>query len=199
MVGMRMVGLTGGIGAGKSAVAARLAALGAVVIDSDRLAREVVAPGTDGLAQVVAAFGPGVLNADGSLDRAALARIVFADDEARRRLEEITHPLVRRRSAELIAAAPEDAVVVNDVPLLVEKGMSGLYEVVVIVFATRETRLDRLTRLRGMTLDEALARIAKQATDEERRAVADIAIDNDGTPEDLDRAVSDAWHRITST
>lgn len=193
---MKMVGLTGGIGAGKSAVAARLAALGAVIVDADRLAREVVAPGTPGLAQVAEAFGDGVLAADGSLDRAALARIVFADDVARLRLEAITHPLVRARSAEMVAAAPPDAVVVNDVPLLVEKGMAGLYELVVIVFASLETRLDRLVRLRGMAEEDARARIAKQATDEQRRAVADIEIHNDGTEEDLDRAVADAWPRI---
>lgn len=195
---MRMVGLTGGIGAGKSAVAARLAALGAVIVDADRIAREVVAPGTEGLARVVETFGGGVLTADGTLDRAALARVVFADDAARQRLEEITHPLVRLRTAEIVAAAPPDAVVVNDVPLLVEKGMAGLYELVIIVFASLETRLERLARVRGMTREEALARIAKQATDEQRRAVADIAIDNDGSPEDLDRAVTAAWARITS-
>jgi dephospho-CoA kinase len=198
MGGMKMVGLTGGIGAGKSAVAARLAALGAVIVDADRAAREVVAPGTEGLARVVAEFGPGVLGADGALDRAALAAVVFADDDARRRLEEITHPLVGARTAELIAAAPADAVVVNDVPLIVEKGLAGAYELVIVVFAALETRLDRLTRLRGMTRDEAMARIAKQATDEQRRAVADIAIVNDGTPEELDRAVADAWERIKS-
>ncbi|GAA2392301.1 hypothetical protein GCM10010170_104890 [Dactylosporangium salmoneum] len=195
---MKMVGLTGGIGAGKSAVASRLAALGAVIVDADRLAREVVEPGTEGLALVAEEFGPSVLAADGSLDRAALARIVFADDDARRRLEAITHPLVRARTAQLVAAAPEDAVVVNDVPLIVEKGMAGLYELVIIVFASIETRLARLTGLRGMTREEALARIAKQATDEERRAVADIAIDNDGTPEELDRKVAAAWERIKS-
>ncbi|GGM59985.1 dephospho-CoA kinase [Dactylosporangium sucinum] len=195
---MKMVGLTGGIGAGKSAVAARLAALGAVIVDADRLAREVVAPGTPGLAQVAAEFGDGVLAADGSLDRAALARIVFADDAARLRLEAITHPLVRARSAEIVAAAPPDAVVVNDVPLLVEKGMAGLYQVVVIVFASLETRLDRLVRLRGMSEADARARIAAQATDEQRRAVADIAIHNDGTEEELDLAVTAAWQRIVT-
>ncbi|GAA4254713.1 hypothetical protein GCM10022255_060510 [Dactylosporangium darangshiense] len=196
---MKMVGLTGGIGAGKSAVAARLAALGAVIVDADRLAREVVEPGTEGLARVVEAFGTSVLAADGSLDRAALARIVFADDDARRRLEGITHPLVRARTAELVAAAPADAIVVNDVPLIVEKGMAGLYELVVIVFASLETRLARLTQMRGMSREEALARIEKQATDEQRRAVADIAIVNDGTPEDLDAAVAEAWERIRSS
>jgi dephospho-CoA kinase len=191
-----MVGLTGGIGAGKSAVAQRLATFGAVIIDADRLAREVVAPGTDGLARVAEEFGPGVLDPSGALDRAALAKIVFADEDARRRLEEITHPLVRARSAELVAAAPPGSVVVNDVPLIVEKGMSGLYALVIVVFATLETRLDRLVRVRGMSRDEALARIGAQATDEQRRAVADIAIENDGTPQDLDRAVAEAWEQI---
>jgi dephospho-CoA kinase len=195
---MKMVGLTGGIGAGKSAVAQRLAALGAVVIDADRLAREVVAPGTEGLARVAAEFGPGVLDPSGALDRAALAKIVFADEGARRRLEEITHPLVRTRSAELLAAAPPGSVVVNDVPLIVEKGMSGLYALVIVVFAALETRLDRLVRVRGMSRDEALARIGAQASDEQRRAVADIAIENDGTPQDLDRAVAAAWEQIKS-
>jgi dephospho-CoA kinase len=193
-----MVGLTGGIGAGKSAVATRLAALGAVIIDADRLAREVVAPGSRGLAEIVAAFGDGVLTAEGALDRPAMGRLVFGDDAARARLEGITHPLVRTKTAELIAAAPPDAVVVNDVPLIVEKGMAGLYELVVIVFAGLDTRLDRLTRLRGMTREDALARIGKQATDEERRAVADIVIVNDGSPEDLDREVAAAWARITA-
>jgi dephospho-CoA kinase len=193
---MKMVGLTGGIGAGKSSVASRLAARGAVIIDSDRLAREVVAPGTEGLARVVEAFGPGVLDGSGALDRPALGRIVFADAEARRRLEEITHPLVRARTAELAAAAPPDSIVVNDVPLLVEKGLSGLYSLIVIVFASLETRLDRLMYIRDMSRAEAMARISAQATDEQRRAVADIAIVNDGTPEDLDRQVAAAWERI---
>jgi dephospho-CoA kinase len=193
---MKMVGLTGGIGAGKSAVASRLAALGAVIIDSDRLAREVVAPGTEGLARVAEAFGPGVLDGSGALDRPALGRIIFADAEARRRLEEITHPLVRARSAELVAAAPPDSIVVQDVPLLVEKGLSGLYSLILIVFATLDTRLDRLMRIRGMSRDDAMARISAQATDEQRRAVADIAITNDGTPEELDRQVAAAWEQI---
>jgi dephospho-CoA kinase len=193
---MRMVGLTGGIGAGKSAVATRLAALGAVIIDADRLAREVVEPGTPGLAAIVEAFGDGVLTAGGALDRAAMAERIFGDAGARATLEGIVHPLVRARTAELIAAAPDDAVVVNDVPLLVEKQMSGLYETVVVVFASLQTRLDRLMRLRGMTPQEAQARIAAQATDEQRREVADVAIFNDGSPEDLDAAVTAAWPAI---
>src|SRR5690349_10361227 len=178
---MLMVGLTGGIGAGKSAVAARLAAHGAVVIDADKLAREAVAPGSDGLSQVVAAFGRGVLGPDGALDRPALGRLVFADADARKRLEQIVHPFVRARTAELVATAPPDAVVVNDVPLLVEAGLAGAYEVVVVVLADEATRIARLVRDRGMTTDEARARIRAQATDDQRRAVADVIVRNDGS------------------
>jgi dephospho-CoA kinase len=188
-----MVGLTGGIGAGKSAVADRLAAHGAVVIDADRLAREAVAPGSDGLAEVVATFGPGVLTPDGTLDRPALASRVFGDDAARRRLEEIIHPRVRARTAELVAAAPPDAVVVNDVPLLVEAGLGGAYEVVIVVLTEDETRIGRLVRDRGMTRDEAVARIRAQASDEQRRAVADVVIVNDGTVDDLYKQVDEVW------
>jgi dephospho-CoA kinase len=188
-----MVGLTGGIGAGKSAVAARLAAHGAVVIDSDRLAREAVAPGTGGLAEVVAEFGPEVLASDGSLDRAKLASLVFGDDAARRRLEGIIHPRVRDRTVELIAAAPPDAVVVNDVPLLVEAGLAKAYELVIVVLADEKTRVERLVHDRGMTPDEATARIRAQATDEQRRAVADVVIVNDGTIEDLHQKVDEVW------
>jgi dephospho-CoA kinase len=188
-----MVGLTGGIGAGKSAVAERLAAHGAVVIDSDRLAREAVAPGTDGLAEVVAEFGPEVLAGDGTLDRARLASVVFGDDAARRRLERIIHPRVRERTVELIAAAPPDSVVVNDVPLLVEAGLAEAYEVVIVVLADEETRVERLVHDRGMTRDEATARIRAQATDEQRRAVADVVIVNDGTIEDLHKKVDEVW------
>ncbi|NJC70452.1 dephospho-CoA kinase [Planosporangium thailandense] len=188
-----MVGLTGGIGAGKSAVAGRLATLGAVVIDADRLAREAVAAGSAGLAEVVAVFGPEVLAADGSLDRAALARRVFNDEAARRRLEAIIHPRVRARTAELVAAAPPDAVVVNDVPLLVESGLAPAYEIVIVVLADEETRIARLMGDRGMTRDEAVARIRAQATDEQRRAAADIVIVNDGTLEELDHRVDEVW------
>jgi dephospho-CoA kinase len=190
---MLMVGLTGGIGSGKSAVAARLAEWGAVVIDSDVLAREVVAPGTDGLAEVVAAFGPAVLGADGGLDRAALGRLVFADPHRRRRLEEIVHPRVRARTAETVAAAPADAIVVNDVPLLVEAGLADRYDLVVVVLADEATRLTRLVGDRGMAPDDARARIAAQASDEQRRAVADVLIVNDGTRDELRAAVDDAW------
>jgi dephospho-CoA kinase len=188
-----MVGLTGGIGAGKSMVARRLAELGAFVVDADKLAREVVEKGTPGLAEVVDAFGSDTLAPDGSLDRAALAARVFGDDAARGRLESIIHPRVRERSAELIAAAPPDAVVVNDVPLLVEKGLHHAYELVIVVLADEDVRVDRLTRDRAMTPAEAHARIATQATDEQRRAVADVVIVNNGTPAELIAQVDQVW------
>jgi dephospho-CoA kinase len=191
---MRMlVGLTGGIGSGKSAVAARLGMNGAVVIDADKLAREVVEPGTDGLAEVVAAFGDGVLNHDGGLDRPALARVVFGDPDGRRRLEAIIHPRVRARTAEIAAAAPDDAVVVNDVPLLVEAGLAGGFTLVVVVLAASSTRIDRLVHARGLSEADARARIAAQATDEQRRAVADIVIENDGTLAELNAKVDALW------
>lgn len=190
---MLMVGLTGGIGAGKSEVAKRLAELGAVVIDSDRLAREVVEPGTEGLQEVIAEFGREILGPDGALDRPALGRRVFGDDAARRRLEAIIHPRVRARSAELIAAAPADAVIVNDIPLLVEAGMAGTFNVVIVVAASEETRLRRLARSRGMSAQEARSRFAAQATDEQRRAAADVVLDNDGSLEDLRGAVDRLW------
>ena len=190
---MLRIGLTGGIGSGKSTVSALLAARGAVVIDADRIAREVVEPGTPGLAAVVEAFGPGVLTADGSLDRPALAAVVFADPEARKRLDGIVHPLVRSRSAELASAAPDDAVVVHDVPLLVETGQAaGTYDLVLVVQAAPETRVDRLVR-RGLTEEDARARIAVQATDEQRRAAADVVLVNDGPPEDLAGQVDRFW------
>lgn len=190
---MLMVGLTGGIGAGKSVVARRLAELGAVVIDSDLLAREVVEPGTEGLAEVVAAFGPGVLTPDGALDRPALGRIVFGDDGKRRTLEGIIHPRVRVRAGEIAAAAGPDAVVVNDVPLLVESGLAPLYQVVIVVIAAEDVRVARLVRERGMSEADARARIAAQASDEQRLAVADIVITNDGDLEGLRSQVDQAW------
>jgi dephospho-CoA kinase len=189
---MLRVGLTGGIGAGKSAVAGRLAELGAVVVDSDVLAREVVAPGTAGLAAVAEAFGAGVLDASGALDRARLGELVFADPGARRRLEGIIHPLVRQRSEELTAAAGADAVVVNDVPLLVEVGLAPTYHLVVVVEADPEVRIERLVA-RGMTAPAARSRIAAQASDAQRRAAADALLDNSGTRDDLRAAVDALW------
>jgi len=190
---MLMIGLTGGIGAGKSAVAHRLAERGAVVIDSDALAREAVAAGTPGQAELVAAFGPGILGPDGDVDRAAVSRIVFADEAARRRLEAIVHPRVRARAAELAAAAPPDAIVVNDVPLLVEANLAANYDLVVVVLADEETRTRRLVRDRGLTEADVRARFAAQATDEQRRAVADVVIVNDGTVEELYAKVDEVW------
>jgi dephospho-CoA kinase len=187
------VGLTGGIGAGKSAVSRRLAERGAVVIDADRLAREVVAGGTDGLAEVVAAFGPEVLGAGGELDRPELGRRVFGDDAARRRLEAIIHPRVRARTAELTHAAAADAIVVNDVPLLVEVGLAPTYHLVVVVLADAETRIRRLAETRGMAPEEAAARISAQTSDERRRATADVAIVNDGTLGELAAQVDRLW------
>jgi dephospho-CoA kinase len=188
-----MIGLTGGIGSGKSVVARRLAELGAVIVDSDLIAREVVAPGTDGLREVVAAFGAGVCRPDGSLDRPALGAIVFGDEAARRRLEGIIHPRVRARSAELAAAAPADAIVVNDVPLLVEVGLAPTYHLVVVVETASRHRVERLVRDRGMTEAEAYARIDAQAGDEQRRAVADVVLCNDGSLADLHVAVDRLW------
>lgn len=193
---MLSVGLTGGIGAGKSAVSARLAALGAVIIDSDLLAREAVAPGTDGLAELHALFGDRILLPDGALDRAALGAIVFADTAARRSMEGVIHPRVRARSAELAEAAPDDAIVVHDVPLLVESGLAPLYDLIVVVEAPEQVRIARLVRDRGLTEEAVRARFAAQATDGQRRAVADVMISNAGTREELTAAVDRLWARL---
>ncbi|MBP8536889.1 dephospho-CoA kinase [Streptomyces sp. MK37H] len=190
---MLNLGLTGGIGAGKSEVSRILTSLGAVLIDSDRIAREVVEPGTPGLAAVVAEFGPEVLTADGSLDRPRLGGIVFTDPERLSALNAIIHPLVRDRSAELQAAAAADAVVVHDVPLLAENKLAPLYDLVMVVDATPETQLDRLVRLRGMAEDEARARMEAQATRAERLAIADVVIDNNGPIEALEPQVRKVW------
>jgi dephospho-CoA kinase len=193
---MLKVGLTGGIGAGKSEVSRLLVACGAVLIDADRIAREVVAPGTPGLAAVVEAFGTDVLAGDGSLDRPKLGSIVFADPEKLAVLNAIVHPLVGARSRELETAAAEDAVVIHDVPLLTENGLAPLYDVVIVVDARPETQLDRLVRLRGMTEEDARARMAAQATREKRLEVADIVIDNDVPLDDLRRRVRDVWDEL---
>lgn len=193
---MLKVGLTGGIGAGKSEVSRLLDACGAVIVDADRIAREVVEPGTDGLAAVVSEFGPEVLREDGTLDRDRLGRIVFADPERRRALNAIVHPLVGARSAELEAAAGERAVVVHDVPLLVENGLAPLYDVVVVVDADPGTQLDRLVRQRGMTESDARNRMSAQASRAERLAAADIVIDNDGPLEELEPKVRTVWEQL---
>jgi len=190
---MLTVGLTGGIGAGKSEVSRLLVGAGAVLVDADRIAREVVAPGTAGLAAVVEAFGEEVLGDDGALDRPKLGAIVFADPEKLALLNSIVHPLVGARSRELEAAAPDDAVVVHDVPLLAENGLAGLYDLVIVVDVAPETQLDRLVRLRGMSEEDARARMAAQATREKRREIADIVIDNDVPLEELERRVREVW------
>lgn len=190
---MLRMGLSGGIGAGKSTVAGRLRELGALVVDADQLAREAVAPGSEGLAAVAARFGTGVLGADGALDRAALGAIVFADPRSRAQLEQITHPLVARRAAELMAAAPPGQVVVHDVPLLVEKRMGAQYHLVVIVTADEGTRVERLTTGRGLTGSDARTRIAAQATDGQRRAAGDVLLDNSGSVADLVGRVDELW------
>ena len=187
------IGLTGGIGSGKSTVARRFAELGALVIDADALAREVVEPGTEGLAAVVAEFGGQVLDGSGRLDRPALARIVFDDEAALSRLNAIVHPRVRARATEQIAAAPPGTVVVQDVPLLVETGQAGAYDLVVVVEAPAELRVQRLGRDRGMAADEVRARMAAQAGDEQRRAVADVLLVNDGTQDELLAKVDELW------
>jgi dephospho-CoA kinase len=187
------VGLTGGIGSGKSTVARRLVELGAVLVDSDVLAREAVAPGSPGLAEIVEAFGPRVLGPAGELDRAALAAVVFGDPAARERLNAIVHPLVRARSDEIIAAVPPDAIVVQDVPLLVENGMAPTFPLVLVVHAEPEERVGRLVRHRGMPEPDARARIAAQADDAARRAAADVWLDNNAAPETLIDAVDALW------
>ncbi|ORA80421.1 dephospho-CoA kinase, long form [Mycobacterium malmoense] len=191
---MLRIGLTGGIGAGKSAVSATFAQCGAVVVDGDVIAREVVRPGTEGLATLVDAFGGDILLPDGSLDRPALAAKAFRDDEARGVLNGIVHPLVGKRRSEIIAAVAADSVVVEDIPLLVESGMAPLFPLVVVVYADVEVRVRRLVEQRGMPEEDARARIAAQASDEQRRAVADVWLDNSGSPDELARRARDVWH-----
>ncbi|MEV7183647.1 dephospho-CoA kinase [Kitasatospora sp. NPDC093102] len=193
---MLKIGLTGGIGAGKSEVSRLFAARGAVIVDSDVIAREVVAPGTDGLAAVVAEFGPQVLREDGTLDRPALGAVVFADPERLKALNAIVHPLVRARSAALEAAAAPDAVVVHDVPLLAENGLAPLFDLVVVVDAADGVRLDRLVRLRGMAEEEARARMAAQASREDRLAIANLVIDNGGGLAELEARVAEVWAEL---
>ncbi|MHA6794124.1 dephospho-CoA kinase [Pseudonocardia bannensis] len=192
---MLRVGLTGGIGSGKSTVARRLVEHGAVLVDSDALAREVVAAGSEGLAEIVGTFGPELVGPDGELDRPRMASVVFGDPAARDRLNAIVHPRVRRRSDELIATAPDDAIVVQDIPLLVEGRMSPAFPLVVVVHADAEERVRRLVGSRGMPEDDARARLAAQADDADRRAAADVILDNSGTPAELEAAVDELWAR----
>lgn len=198
---MQRIGLTGGIAAGKSVAAERLAARGAVLIDYDLLSRDAVAPGSAGLAAVAEEFGEGVLLPDGGLDRPALGAVVFADAAARERLNGIVHPVVRRLAAEreaAAAAADPGAVVVHDVPLLVETGRADAFHLVVLVHTPAVLRVERLVRIRGLDRGEAERRIAAQATDDERLAVADVVLDGSGAPEELQEQVDALWDRLAA-
>ncbi|NLG54584.1 MAG: dephospho-CoA kinase [Rhodococcus sp.] len=192
---MLRVGLTGGIGAGKSTASKELAALGAVIVDADLIAREVVEPGTEGLAALTARFGETILADDGSLNRPALAAVAFADEESRTALNSILHPLIGQRTAELLAQAPADAIVVQDIPLIVENSMAPAFQLVAIVFVDEAERLRRLTDIRGMDEADARARIAAQASDEQRIAVADVRLDNNAAQESLVQQVQQLWHK----
>lgn len=193
------VGLTGGIGSGKSTVSAMLAELGAVVIDADRLAREVVAKGTPGLERVVEAFGPEILTADGDMDRVKVGQIVFNDEARRKVLEGIVHPLVFERYAELEASAPADGIVIHDIPLLAESGRADTFDAVLVVDVPAEVQVERLARDRGMSREDADARIAAQATREQRRAIATYVIDNTGTREDLRQRVAEVFEQLSGS
>jgi len=193
---MKHVGLTGGVASGKSAVAAKLAELGAVVIDADLLAREVVAPGTAGLAAIKDSFGQHVVQPDGSLDRKALGAIVFSDEQARLKLNAIVHPLVRQAAQARREQAPHGALVVEDIPLLVESGQTQNFDAVIVVQAPQAERIRRMVHDRGWTDDEARSRMAAQATDEQRAAVADYVLDNSGTLEDLQAQVSALYQQL---
>jgi dephospho-CoA kinase len=190
------VGLTGGIASGKSTVSAILRELGAVVIDADQLAREVVAKGTAGLASVVEEFGPSVLTDAGDLDRPAVARLVFADDDARRRLEGIIHPLVFEEVARLEEAAPDGSLVVHDIPLLAESGRADSFDAVVVVEAPPELQVARMTQERGWSREEAESRMAAQASPEDRRAIATYVVENTGTLDELRRRVEELYAEL---
>lgn len=197
---MIRIGLTGGIGSGKSTVAQMLVGLGAVLVDADAIARELMEPGQEVLAKTVEAFGPSIVDAEGRLDRAALAGLVFADDSARERLNGIVHPAVRARSAELVAQAVQSpdfsGVVVEDIPLLVETGQAGRFDGVLVVEAEREVRLGRLVEVRGMAREDAEARMAAQASDGERRAVATWVVDNSGSLLETKVQVERIWAEV---
>jgi dephospho-CoA kinase len=194
---MLKVGLTGGIGSGKSEVARRLAGYGALIIDADRIAREVVEPGTPGLAQVVGQFGAAVLAGDGTLDRAALGEIVFTDAELRGKLNAIIHPLVGARIRELEQGADRDAIVIEDIPLIAENDMAGFFDLVVVVDVPPRIQEERLIRERELTRDQVAARMAAQASREQRLAIAGIVLDNSGSLAELDRQVGDLWAELS--
>ncbi|MDO0976253.1 dephospho-CoA kinase [Mycolicibacterium frederiksbergense] len=191
---MLRIGLTGGIGAGKSTVSSTFSELGGIVVDGDIIAREVVEPGTEGLAKLVDAFGRDILHDSGELNRPALAAVAFSDDEKRQTLNGIVHPLVAHRRSELIEAAAEDAVIIEDIPLLVESQMAPMFPLVIVVNAEAELRVKRLIEYRGFTEQDARARIAAQATEEQRRAVADVWLDNSGSPGALVEQARGLWH-----
>ncbi len=191
------VGLTGGVASGKSTVAALLDSLGAVVVDADLLAREVVVPGSAGLSQIVEEFGAGVLHESGTLDRPRLGQLVFADPEARRRLEAIVHPLVRARATEIESGAPEGSVVVHDIPLLVETGQTGSFDAVLVVDVPVQTQVDRMVRERAMSDPDAWARVAAQASREQRLEAATHVVENTGTHEDLREKVTEVFGELT--
>jgi dephospho-CoA kinase len=194
---MLLVGLTGGIGAGKTTVAGMLAERGAVVIDADELARRAVVPGTDAFARVVESFGRDVIGADGDLDRERIGRIVFADEERRQALEAIVHPEVARLFAEAVEPYRDtDNVVVYSVPLLAETGLTDAFDLVVVVVADVDRRIERLLRDRGMEAGEVRARVAAQFDDEERAKVADVLIDNDGDPARLEPQIDRLWNEL---
>jgi len=193
---MLKIGLTGGIGAGKSEVSKRLAAYGAIVIDADLISREVVAPGTSGLAEITEAFGPGVLGPGGTLDRAALGDVVFADEKKLAKLNSIVHPRVGTRMRELEDSAGASAIVVHDVPLIAENDLAGGYDLVVVVDVPPRLQVDRLIRYRGMTREQAMSRMAAQASREQRLSIADIVVDNSGSLAELDRQVGELWGEL---
>jgi dephospho-CoA kinase len=192
------VGLTGGVASGKSTVAAILQELGATVIDADALSREVVAKGTPGLDRVVEEFGGDLLTPDGELDRPAMGRLVFADERARKRLEAIVHPLVFERIVALEEDAPEDGVVVHDIPLLAENGRGGDFDAVIVVDAPAELQLERMLRDRGWTRADAESRMRAQASREQRLALATYVVENTGTREDLRRRVAEVFADVVS-
>ncbi len=189
------VGLTGGIGAGKSTVADLFSQKGAVVIRSDELARQVIEPQTPGFRQVIDRFGKDIVNSEGYIDRAKLAQIVFQDDAALKNLENIVHPLVRRKTNEIINQHTSETIIVNEIPLLLEKKMESLFDFLVIVISSEKNRLERLAQ-RGLTTEQAVARMSKQVSDDQRRAAADFLIVNDGNLDQLKADVEKIWQTL---